>query len=250
MTIITLGSNKGGVGKTAIALELAAALDANLVDLDGDAGGATGEWGYTDHRRRSDTLTEALSAAHSGDGPPPRAPRAVHAPGRCALVPCDANLQVASFSPAVVAQTLRGWAAEWNRPVVVDTHPGVSPLTYGAMAAADLVVVPVPLRRRDLTALEGLLDRFAPLEGPRLPLAVVPNLVPKLWPNAWAIERVTELTTEHRVPLLPELSEYGWWENRRRRGALTLLDPVPAAVTRAVEELRAIVGAVRVLAAS
>jgi chromosome partitioning protein len=246
--IITLSSNKGGVGKTALALELAAVFGANLVDLDGDAGGATAEWGYTDHRRSSDLLTRALRAAHASLVSP-RAPRPVHAPGRCALVPSDRDLQVGEYTPAVVAQTLRAWAAEWRRPVVVDTHPGVSPLSYGAMAAADVVVVPVPLRRRDLVALEGLLGRFAPMEGPRLPMAVVPNLVPKLWPNAWAVDRITELTEQHRVPLLPEISEHGWWENRRRRGALTLLSPPPATVARAVDELRALAAAIGELAA-
>ena len=45
--IVTVAAAKGGVGKTTIAYELAYLLDAPLVDLDWDRGGATGSaWGY------------------------------------------------------------------------------------------------------------------------------------------------------------------------------------------------------------
>jgi len=44
--IITVAAYKGGVGKTTLALELAYLLDAPLVDLDWDKGGATRRWGY------------------------------------------------------------------------------------------------------------------------------------------------------------------------------------------------------------
>ncbi len=44
--IITVAAYKGGVGKTTLALELAQLLDAPLVDLDWDKGGATNRWGY------------------------------------------------------------------------------------------------------------------------------------------------------------------------------------------------------------
>ena len=44
--IITVAAYKGGVGKTTLALELAYLLDAPLIDLDWDKGGATKRWGY------------------------------------------------------------------------------------------------------------------------------------------------------------------------------------------------------------
>jgi hypothetical protein len=44
--IFTVAAAKGGVGKTTLAYELAYLLDAPLVDLDWDAGGASRKWGY------------------------------------------------------------------------------------------------------------------------------------------------------------------------------------------------------------
>ena len=44
--ILTVAAQKGGVGKTTLAYELAAALDAILIDLDFHGGGATNLWGF------------------------------------------------------------------------------------------------------------------------------------------------------------------------------------------------------------
>ena len=49
--IVTVAAAKGGVGKTTLAYELAAALGGVLVDLDWDAGGATRMWGFDPSRR-------------------------------------------------------------------------------------------------------------------------------------------------------------------------------------------------------
>jgi hypothetical protein len=57
--------------------------------------------------------------------------------------------------------------------VVVDTHPGETLLTDAALAAANLVVVPVVLRTRELAALG---DKLAERAGH--PLLLAPNLVP------------------------------------------------------------------------
>ena len=56
--IIVSGAYKGGVGKTTLALELAYLLDAPLVDLDWDKGGATKRWGYVP--TESSPLLDAL----------------------------------------------------------------------------------------------------------------------------------------------------------------------------------------------
>ncbi len=44
--ILTVAAQKGGVGKTTLAYELAALLGAVLIDLDFHGGGATSLWGF------------------------------------------------------------------------------------------------------------------------------------------------------------------------------------------------------------
>jgi len=45
-----------------------------------------------------------------------------------------------------MAVALRSWAGEWGHQwVVVDTHPGATPATSGALQVANVVAVPVPL---------------------------------------------------------------------------------------------------------
>jgi len=57
--IITVAAYKAGVGKTTLALELAYLLDAPLIDLDWDKGGATRRWGYK--AGESSPLLDALA---------------------------------------------------------------------------------------------------------------------------------------------------------------------------------------------
>ena len=58
--IVTVAAAKGGVGKTTLAYELAAALSGVLVDLDWDAGGATRMWGHDPTRAARAPLLDAL----------------------------------------------------------------------------------------------------------------------------------------------------------------------------------------------
>jgi len=51
---------QGGVGKTTLAYELAYLLEAPLVDLDWDRGGATRQWGYRHEERLRAPLLDAL----------------------------------------------------------------------------------------------------------------------------------------------------------------------------------------------
>lgn len=223
MPIVTVAATKGGVGKTTLAYEVAAALDAVLVDLDWDSGGATRMWGYDPGSYRSAPLLDALEAGPGGSPPRPRKRR--HQPD---LVPASPDLAASRIPDSLVADCLAAWTKAWDRFVVVDTHPGANPLTDGAMQVADLVVVPVILGAREMDALEGMLGDFA---GYRLLL--VPNMVPPSPPRRY-VERLAALAGD--TPVGSPVSEHRWIRRRVRRTALTLQPNPGRAVSKAGEE--------------
>ena len=167
--IITVAAAKGGVGKTTLAYEMAAALGGVLVDLDWDAGGATRMWGFDPLKAARAPLLDALE--RGPEGRPPRLKRRANQP---ALVPAHPDLSASRIDSDLVADCVSAWAQQWQEPyVVVDTHPGANPLTDGAMQVADLVVVPVVLGAREMDALEAILADYADYR-----LLLVPTMVP------------------------------------------------------------------------
>jgi len=195
-SVITVAAAKGGVGKTTIAYELAAALGGILVDLDWDSGGATRMWGYDPSKHSRSPLLDAFEA---GPKHVPPDPRLLHAgPVSYPHIP---TLQPVAIPDDLVADSLLAWAGEWGKGhIVVDTHPGANPLTDGAMQAADLVVVPVILAAREMDALEGMLADYA-----AYPLLLVPNMVPGIPPRRF-VERLTKDAAGTRVA--PPISEH------------------------------------------
>jgi len=220
--IVTVASTKGGVGKTTLAYELAAAWGAVLVDFDWETGGATGMWGSRPHG-------QVLAALDGGRPPRPR-----EAPGRPALVPGHPDLSEPGWQAERVADAIERWAASWRRPVVVDTHPGAGDLMYGAIAAAQVVAVPVVLRERELDALAGMLDEFA-----AYPLVLCPNLVPPVPPDR-QVRRLRALAGDR--PVAPYVSAFPWWGRRARRSALVCTPPARRTAA-AVAQLRALADA-------
>jgi len=232
MPVVTVAASKGGVGKTTLAYELAAALDAVLVDLDWDSGGATRMWGYDPAAYKT---APGLDALEAGPGSPPPRPR--QRPHQPALVPASPDLAASRIEDTLVADCLAAWTKAWeDRYVVVDTHPGANPLTDGAMQVADLVVVPVILGAREMDALQGMLGDYA---GYRLLL--VPNMVPSSPPRRF-VERLATLAAD--IPVGPPISEHRWIRRRVRRSAVTLQPNPGKAVLRAAEEFRQLAAAV------
>lgn len=228
--VTTVAAWKGGVGKTTLAYELAYQLDAVLVDLDWDRGGASVAWGYRHEERRRAPLLDALE---SGKTPTPlrggsRKPD---------LMPSHPDLAVMQPEPEVVADHISRWAAEWKRRVVVDTHPGGSDSTYGAMAASRVVAVPAVFGNKELNALEGMLN-----EVPDYPLLIVPNMVKA--PNARQLARLRKLVTDAAVPVAPPVPHESWIPLRQIRIAITS-EPVAKRAEPFTAQIRAVAEAVR-----
>jgi cellulose biosynthesis protein BcsQ len=72
--VLTVAAQKGGVGKTTLAYELAAVLDGVLVDLDFHGGGATNLWGFDPLSTIRAPLLDALEQGPSRTPRPKRRP--------------------------------------------------------------------------------------------------------------------------------------------------------------------------------
>lgn len=233
--ILTVAAAKGGVGKTTLAYELAAALDGALVDLDWDAGGATRMWGIDPTATVRAPLLDALER-----GPGGRAPRLRRRPHQPLLLPAHPDLAASHIEPGLVTDCILAWAAAWEtRYVVVDTHPGANALTDGAMQAADLVVVPAVLGVREMAALEALVADFAAYN-----LLVVPMMVPGAPPRR-LVERLARISASG-VRIAPPVSEHRWIRRRLRRAALVRQERPGIQVRAAAAEFRAVAEAAEV----
>ncbi len=228
--IITVAAYKGGVGKTTLALELAQLLDAPLVDLDWDKGGATNRWGY-----REGATSPLLDALESG-----KVPRLRKGRGKPDLVPGDRSFEANQPEAEAVAEALEKWAAAWQRPyLVADTHPGGSPATLGAMQAGSVVVTPTVLAAAELDGLEGLLE-----EAADYPLLIVPNKVPRV-PDRRLLDRLRALVSRYDLPVAPVVSEHRRLPRRTGRMAVSALDPVPQTWKHYAEELAAVANSIK-----
>ena len=230
--IVTVAARKGGVGKTTLAYELAWLLDAPLVDLEFDEGSATRVWGYRHEDRVRAPLLDALESGRT-----PRPLSGYHKPD---LVPCHPDFQLNQPAADDMADALSRWAGEWQRDfVVVDTHGGGSPSGDGAIAAASVVVVPVPLKTKDLNATEGMVR-----EMPDYPLVILPNMVPRV-PSAAEIDRVAQIVAGTPVPVAEPVPYVRGIETRKKRVAITSEDPTPKAYQPFVAAIHSLAGFVK-----
>ncbi len=200
MAVLSLVQWKGGVGKSTLAVHFANALDGVLVDL--EPWGAATTWWAGPHAAelwQAPGPAPVLRALERGQAPRPRRGEA----RRCRLVPSHEQLLTltdgalggaaawawtADGMPTLMVPTARGprplaaalrealpaWAAEWGSHVVVDTPGGFSFLADGAIAAADVVILPVTLDQWSVPAFR----RFMRTYGPRIQRGlVIPNRV-------------------------------------------------------------------------
>lgn len=227
--IYTVAAWKGGVGKTTLAYELAYLLDAVLVDLDWDRGNATRAWGFRTEERVKAPLLDALDTG--------KPPRVLSGKNKADLVPCHEDFAVAQPEPETMADLLTQWAKHWGRDLVVDTHPGGVPSTFGAMSAAHRVIIPAPFGEKEHEALQGMVEQLADY-----PLMVIPSRVPPV-PPAADVARLRRITEASQVPVGPPVSQYVWLPRRRLRMAVSA-PPVAKRAAPFVDEVEKVAEAV------
>ncbi len=157
--IVAIANQKGGVGKTTTAINLAAALAENgdqvlLVDLDPQGNASTGLGIHHDRRRA--TIYELLFGdAHLQDVVVPTSVAGL------GLVPANSDLSSADIDMAERANRSRllrsalrdNSAAQRYDYILIDCPPALGLLTVNALVAADSVLVPL---QSEFFALEGL----------------------------------------------------------------------------------------------
>lgn len=226
--IVTVWAPKGGVGKTTLAYELAYVLDGPLIDLEWDSGSASYQWGV----KEPEPAEKARLIRGFRTGVVPRPLRQERRPD---LVPGHPDLEDELPEPERIADLLIKWAIEWDRPyVVIDTHPGSGKAGRGALAPANVVVIPAVLKTKELNALEAALTEYSDY-----PLLVVPNMIPPV-PPARELDRFRRMVREAGVPVAPPISNHVWWARRVVPGAISAYpeEQVPAKIYGAFNELQ------------
>jgi chromosome partitioning protein len=159
--IVAVSNQKGGVGKTTTAINLAASLALAdqrvlLVDLD-PQGNLTSGVGLKDRAATGATVYEALM----GDDELPVLGTTID---RLSLVPANRHLAAAEIEMVALASRetrlkdkLARLRANYDY-ILVDTPPSLGLLTVNALVAADAVLVPLHC---EYFALEGIADLVA-----------------------------------------------------------------------------------------
>lgn len=236
--IVTVASDKGGCGKTTIAYEMASVLGAVLVDLDWNQGGATGKWGHDPDTKPRSQLFYGLVACESVSiiKTPPSPPRMLRGTNRPGIIPMDRRIgAITDLDPVKFREMLLAWTEKWQRPIVLDTHPGLGCTTKAAISAADLVITPLIYSATDLEALKDFLQG---LKG--FPIVVVPNRDTHVNRNWKLVRIVADELRSRGTKIAPPISNHQWLTMRTGRSAITLVLNPPMKMAQIAEEFKAV----------
>ena len=157
MKTIVIANNKGGVGKTTVASQIAyylgrAGHSVIAVDLDGQRN-------LTSALSGTRVVGNALQMLERG-----KAPSVSVDPGDVVLIEGHRDIPVSS-DDAVLQSTVTALdGLDGADFCVIDTPPTFSALVYGALLTADFMLSPIELKRFSLDGVEGVLKAFVQVQ--------------------------------------------------------------------------------------
>jgi chromosome partitioning protein len=202
-TIYAIANQKGGVGKTTTAVNVAACiaeagLSTLLVDCDAQANATVGLGLAKDlEPNLYDVLlgeADAEAAIH------PTAVANLHVlPASADLAGANVELPRQAGSETLLREALRPLRERFAF-VLLDCPPSLGPLTVNALVAADRVIVPVQTEYYALEGLAGLLDTLKLVQRTLNPSLVIAGMVLTMHDGRTRLARDVEAEVRQHFP--------------------------------------------------